>query len=104
MEDLEGMIRKKREWISFILASLANMIVMIFFNIMYNGIIIVPILFLVAFITYEAVKALSTYQIDTWTHSKHVKMYLFIGCFGGIVVGGIVYFYLRYRELKIMRV
>jgi len=38
MEDLEGMIRKKREWISFILASLANMFVMIFFNIMYNGI------------------------------------------------------------------
>jgi len=99
MEDLKGMIRKKREWIGFISAWFASMFLGILFN-MFDSIILVPILFLFAFITYEAIKAFSTYQIDTWTHSKHVRMYLFIGCFGGIVTGGIVYFYLRYRELE----
>ena len=99
MEDLKGMIRKKRERIGFISAWFASMFLGILFN-MLDGIILVSILFLFAFITYEAIKAFSTYQIDTWTHSKHVRMYLFIGCFGGIVTGGIVYFYLRYRELE----
>lgn len=92
-------IRKEREWAGFILCWFASMFVGLALNEV-DGIISWIVLCVLAFVTFEAIKAISTYDIKSWTHTKHVEFYLFIGCFGGIFIGGIVYFYLRYKELK----
>lgn len=92
--------RKKREYLGFLAAAFAAGIV---FNIgsYVGGFFSIVFWVIGAFCVYEAIRAISSHNIDTWNNTKNVKLLLLISClFGGI--GGIVgYYILKSKENKI---
>jgi len=96
--DNKGLARKKREYIGFVAAWIAaGIIYSISTESFILSIILAPVQ---AFCMYEAIKAISSHDITTWKHSRHVKLYIFIGCFFSVVGGVIVYYYLKHKEGK----
>lgn len=96
--DNKGLTRKKREYIGFIAAWFAAGIV---YSIPTESFILLIVVAPVqAFCIYEAIKAISSHDITTWKHSRHVKLYIFIGCLFGGIGGVIVYYYLKHKEGK----
>ena len=94
--DNKGLTRKKREYIGFIAALLAGGIV---YRIpTESSILSVVLVIVLAFCAYEAIKAISSHDITIWKHSRHVKLYIFIGCLFGGIGGVIVYYYLKHKE------
>lgn len=96
--DNKGLTRKKREYIGFIAALLAGVII---YSIPTESFVLSIVLILVqVFCVYEAIKAISSHDITTWKHSRHVKLCIFIGCLFGGIGGAIVYYYLKHKEEK----
>jgi hypothetical protein len=54
--------------------------------------------FIYAFCIYDAIKSISSHDINTWKYSKYIKQWLFIGCFFGGIFGIIVYYYFKRKE------
>lgn len=51
---------------------------------------------------YLAIEAFSSYDIGTWKHSKHVKHLIYAGCYFSIILGIILYYYLKQKEKRYM--
>ena len=96
--DNKGLTRKKREYVGFIAAWLAAGII---YSIPIESfVLLIVVAPVIAFCIYESIKAISSHDITTWKHSRHVKLYIFIGCFFGGIGGVIVYYYLKHKEEK----
>ena len=98
--DNKGLTRKKREYIGFIAALFAAGIIYRISLPAESFILSMVLAPVQAFCIYEAIKAISSHDITTWKHSRHVKLYIFIGCLFGGIGGVIVYYYLKYKEEK----
>lgn len=98
--DNKGLTRKKREYIGFIAALFAAGIIYRISLPTESFILAMVLAPVQAFCIYEAIKAISSHDITTWKHSRHVKLYIFIGCLFGGIGGVIVYYYLKYKEEK----
>lgn len=92
------MIRKERNLLGIFLIPIGGFIGICFdyFQSDFISIGIVP--FIYAFCIYNAIKSISSHNIDTWKHSKNVKLWLGIGCYFGGIIGVIMYYYLKRKE------
>jgi hypothetical protein len=101
--DEKGFIRKSRNNNGLVLWFAAS----IFSRILWNlpgereydilALLLWPVLAYVAFL---GIKNYSSHDIDTWKHSKHVKLWIYIGCLLAGLVGIIIYYYSKGKEQK----
>lgn len=96
------MVRKKRGWITFISCSIVNYFLI---ALCYNT---PDILFLIWFVlsiivTFECIKALSTYDITSWGDKTHTYIIMYAGCIFGLLGGAVSYYALRNKELKLSK-
>jgi len=94
------LVRKKRNPLgifSLIAAGFINIMIEYFSS---NLIIIFVLLFVHAYCIYDAIKAFSSHDIETWKHSPRVKVWIYIGCYFGGIPGVLVYYYLKRKEKK----
>lgn len=93
-------IRKKREWFGAIACAIVQSFIYGLGNTTPNYLF--PMWFIIStLITFECVKALSTYDIAVWgsnTTRTYLKMY--VGCAFGMIGGAVSYYILRHEELK----
>lgn len=99
--DEEGFIRKPRDEVSGIFSWIVGGIIFARANHLpseYDSYYIILLLF-GAIPLYYAINKFSSHDFETWKHSTHVKLWMFVGCMFGI--GGIiVYYYLKRKERK----
>lgn len=99
--DEEGFLRKPRDKGSGISAWIVASIIFAIANRLpseYDLFAIILIL-IGAYSVYFAIKIYSSHDIETWKHSTHIKLWIFVGSLFGL--GGIiVYYYLKGKELK----
>ena len=50
--------------------------------------------------SYLAIEAFSSYDIGTWKHSQYVKHWIYVGSYFSIILGIIVYYFLKQKEKK----
>jgi len=53
-----------------------------------------------SYFAYLGIKMYSSHDIETWKHSNHIKLWIYVGCLFVGLVGIIVYYYLKGKERK----
>jgi hypothetical protein len=96
--DVEGFVRKRSDglgywlWIGVGVANLAMRYLPSEFAIL--ELLTVPIS---AYLLLTAIQMVSTHDINTWKGTPYVKLWIFLGCFVGLL-GLIVYYLLKWHE------
>lgn len=101
--DEEGFIRKPRNINGLVLWVIGGIFSRILLSLPdeseYNilALLLWPVLAYAAFL---GIKNYSSHDIDTWKHSKHVKLWIYVGCLIAGLVGIIIYYYSKGKEQK----
>jgi hypothetical protein len=96
--DVEGFVRKRSDglgywlWIGVGVANLAMRYLPSEFAVL--ELLTVPIS---AYLLLTAIQMVSTHDINTWKGTPYVKLWIFLGCFVGLL-GLIVYYLLKWHE------
>ena len=105
--DEDGFVRKPRNDIGLLFLSIEFLLIYILDN--FRSELDIVVLFLFAYLCYLAIKYYSSHDIGTWKYSRHVRLWICIGCFITlfflpyfipILVGIAVYYYMKRKERK----
>jgi threonine/homoserine/homoserine lactone efflux protein len=100
--DEDGFTRKKRQWCGlffmFLYGALGNT-VKSSSNFVEN---LIPLL-IAAGLFYLGITMVSSHDIKTWKHQKHIGLYIYVGCVFMALPGILVYYFLKGREKKFLK-
>lgn len=99
--DEEGFVRKLRDSVGILLWFIGGPISRISWELSSEFDVLVLCLWpVLAFLPYFGIKMYSSHDIETWKHSEHIKLWIYVGCLISGLVGIIVYYYLKGKERK----
>jgi len=98
MKHMSELVRKKRDYIGFILSILATGVVGYATTFTSSTFIFIWLYLIYIFCVFEALYSITTYDIKKW--SEKYKAILCVGSALGIIVAGIVYFILKKKLIK----
>jgi hypothetical protein len=99
--DEEGFVRKTRNGIGILLWVIAGIIGRISWQLPSEFDVVALCLWpVIAYLPYLGIKMYSSHDIETWKHSPHVKLWIYVGCLLAGLVGIIVYYYFKGKERK----
>lgn len=99
--DEEGFIRKPRNGFGILIWFIAGAILIVEKNLPseydFLAIIVWPIF---SYLVYLSIKMYSSHDIETWKHSNHIKLWIYVGGLIAGIVAVIAYYYLKGKERK----
>lgn len=101
--DDEGFIRKQRKIMGLVLWVIGGIFSRVLWNLPDESeysvltLLLWPVLGYAAFL---GIKYYSSHDIETWKHSEHVKLWIYLGCLVAGLVGIIIYYYSKGKEQK----
>lgn len=100
--DEEGFVRKPSNVIGIFLFFVALVINGISWRLSSEFDVIVLCLWpVLAYLNYYGIiKMYSSHDIETWKHGEHIKFWIYVGFLISVLVGIIVYYYLKGKERK----
>ncbi len=99
--DEEGFVRKSRNDVGILIWCIAGVIGRISGGFSSEFDVLVLCLWpVLAYLPYLGIKMYSSHDIETWKHSEHIKLWIYVGCLMAGLVGIIVYYYLKGKERK----
>lgn len=99
--DGEGFMRKPREGLGILLWLFAGAIGRVIWALPSEYDLLGIILGLFgSYLVYLSIKMYSSHDIETWKHSNHIKLWIYVGSLLAGLVGIIAYYYLKGKERK----
>ncbi len=100
--DEDGFVRKPREWsglfFMFLYGALGN-------TVNPEGFVGKTIaLLMAAGFFYLGITMVSSHDIGTWKHRKHIQLYIYVGCIFAALPGILIYYYFKAKEKSFLKV
>lgn len=99
--DEEGFVRKPRNGVGILLWIIGVILSRVSWNLPPElGILALFLWPVIAYFAYLGIKMYSSHDIETWKHTKHINLWIYVGCLLTGLVGIIIYYYLKGKERK----